>query len=220
MILCLHCATIIEDNSVECPACGESVNLRVYNRILEKIDQYILFGYHYRQKYEEQYAEAGKIETKYAIELSNELFSWIGLAVLSGIIGGASWDFVKFISKKIASQVKDDDLSELVSSDESLKQFSDYLLDYHNSFRGITGEIQDAIFEEMRAHAAEDMDAHLDFDLENKDELMNYLKKNSKKAGEKFRSSKVSVSIVKSLWGKTKVSIEIKREDYTKDTNS
>jgi hypothetical protein len=206
MILCLHCATAIDGNDTECPNCGVTTNVKAYYRILEKINQYILFGYSYRKKYEEQYAENGK----------SEPFAWVGLAVISGLIGGASWDFVKYLSRKIASQFKDEDLSELVSDEEKLKQFSEYMLDYHQSFRGVTCDVRDAIFEEMRAHIAEDMDMPVTLDFDDKTAMLKLLRKYAKKAGEKHRNSKVSMSIVKGLWGKTKISIEV--ENYSKDT--
>lgn len=210
MILCLHCAIAIDGNCTECPNCGVLINLKAYYRILEKINQYILFGYSYRKKYEEQYAETGKIDTKYQLGILSEPFAWVGLAVISGVIGGASWDLVKYLSKKIASQVKDENLTKLVSNEEKLKRFSVYMLDYHQSFRGVTDDVQGAIFEEMRAHVAEHMGFPVEFDFDDKAALLNVLKKFAKKAGTKHRKSKLSMSIVKGLWGKTKISIEVK----------
>ena len=208
-ILCFHCATIIDNSCSECPNCGKFVDKKSYERILNKLNQYILFGYTYRTKYEQQYAKSGKIETKYQFGFLSDVFAWVGLAVLGGVIGGASWDFVKQLVWKIAVQTKDENIKKLASNEESLKLFSDYMLDYHRSFKGVTEEVQDAIYEEMRAHIAEEIKPPENIDFDDKTQILKFLKRCAKKAGEKHRKSKISVSIVKGLWGKTKVSIEI-----------
>jgi hypothetical protein len=211
MILCPHCATAIDSNDAACPNCGVENNSKNYYRILAKVNQYILFGYSYRKKYEKQYAENGKIKTKFHLGFLSEPFAWVGLAVLSGVVGGASWDFVKYLSKKIASQFADEDLSELVSDEIKLIQFSEFLLDYHQSFRGVKDDVRDAIFEEMRAHTAEDLMMPMELDFDDKAAMLRLLKKVSKKAGEKHRKSKLSMSIVKGLWGKAKISIDLEQ---------
>lgn len=208
-ILCFYCATIIDNSCSECPTCGEFIDKKSYERILNKLNQYILFGYSYRTKYEQQYAKAGKIESKYQLGFLGDAFAWAALAVLGGVIGGASWGFVKHLVQKIAAQAKDENLVKLVSNEESLKLFSDYMLDYHRSFKGVKKEIQDVIYEEMRAHIAEEIKPPENIDFDDKVQILKFLKRCAKKAGEKHRKSKISVSIVKGLWGKIKVSIEI-----------
>ena len=198
-ILCLQCASILNDGVTACPNCGEEIDRKAYNRVLSKLNQYILFGYQYREKYENQLKTEGEIKTKYQLLPLSDIFAWVGLAVLGGVIGGASWDFVKYVSKKIASQTDDDSLKEIVYDDNNLKIFANYLLDYHRSFKNIDDKVQDAIFEEMRAHQAED-DPPINFSFENKKLLLKYMKANAKKASEKHRKSKISSGTLNVVW--------------------
>lgn len=212
-MLCLKCATILEDDMAECHTCGEPIDHKAYERILEKANQYILFGYHYRKAYEDQYLRLGTIETKYHLGILGESFAWLGLSVLSGVIGGASWDFVKSLSKKIASQLKSKDISQIVSDDEQLRLFSEYMLDYHHSFKNIKDEIREALLEEMEAHAAEGLDLPSQIDFSDRAQLIRLKKQVVKRANTKRSKSKISVSIVKNLWGKTKLEIKLENEE-------
>lgn len=207
-MLCFRCATIIDINDYECPNCGGSIDIKIYNKIITKINQYILFGYSYRKAYEKQYVENGRIDRKFCLIELSDAYAWVGLAVLGGIIGGASWDFVKLLTKKIAGQTNNDKLQQLVSDETSLKLFSGYLLDYHRSFASVKGEVRDAIYEEMRTHTATEQKSVINIDFDDKEKVMDFLIDCSKKAGEKHRKSKISASVVKNLWDKTNISIE------------
>jgi len=199
-IICFHCATLINAKEKVCSNCDTIVDKNRYERVNNKIHQYIQFGYTYRRRYEKQLKETGKIEEKYRLEFIGDVYAWIGLACLSGVIGSASWEFVKKIVGKIISQVDEPELEIFISDEKSLQRFSNYLLDYHRSFKGVNDDIQDVIFEEMEAHAAEGLSAYKTYDFDDKNQLLEYFKKVSNIARKKHKKSKISVKFAKELW--------------------
>lgn len=213
-ILCLQCGSLIENNISVCPFCSSEIDTKFYFRLVKKVQDYLLFGYEYRRLYEIQYSEKKKIEKKYHLDPPSGAFVWVGLAVLSGVIGNASWDFVKKVINKIRTQVDDSELPFECDDDKELKQLYQFLLDYHRSFAGVEQDVKGAIFEEMRAHQAE-KDPPKSLNLEDKEELMKVLMKYAKRSGEAHRKSKISAKVSKGLWKRIEFTMEI--EDNQKN---
>lgn len=204
MILCLHCAHVFEDAAC-CPQCHSVVDKSQYGSLLRKAGDYIRFGYDYRKRYEEQFKEKGKIELKFALKESAEIINWIGLAVLSGVIGGASWDLIKLVCRKITEQIRSEEVNEIINDDTKLEEMKSFLLEYHCNFKGVKAEVRDAILEEFMAHEAEKF-ASEDFikDLaEDKYKMLNFLKAASA-AGARRYKQKISSAAVKNIWDKVK----------------
>lgn len=204
--LCIQCASVLDSKYSACPFCGCTIDIDLYSRILDRMKFYLYYGYQYRKQYEEQYKEKGQIDVKYHLVELNEAFSWIGLALISGIIGGASWDFVKYVINKIASQLSNEKINNIVSNEKELELFSRYLLDHHHNLRGVREEIKEAILEEMIAHQAE-YDPPKQIDFENAKQMKKLLMKYAKKAGEINRKNKISVKMINGLWSKIEITV-------------
>lgn len=157
--ICFACANIFREDNVdllECPFCGNRVSKNKYEMILNDAREAVHYGWNYRRMYEKELEEKGRIDTHYYLAQYEEIFNFIAVAVLSGILGGVAYDIVKKVIIKISEFVKGNGSKEekskifsLIDSEEDMNKFIQYIDEYYRSFENIDEEVRDAIFEEM-----------------------------------------------------------------------
>ena len=138
-ILCLGCASFVNKvsgNIAYCHKCGKSIKLTDYKQLFQKVSDSVRYGYIYRKSYEEQLNKYGDIRIVYCLNGHPEALNWIALAIFSGIIGGASWDTVKFVINKIKKQLASKELQEInfLTNNSSRDEFSLYLKEYNDNY--------------------------------------------------------------------------------------
>lgn len=157
--ICFACATIYEGNGGQflvCPNCGHRVSRAQYESILQDARDAMHFGWTYRLQYEHDLAEEGAISTHYYLEECEEIFNFIALAAVSGIVGGFAYDVIKKVISSIADFVKQRGSQEenrkifaLIHDEEKMDKFLQYIDEYYTCFDDIDEEVRNAIFEEM-----------------------------------------------------------------------
>jgi len=164
---------------------------------MEIATDYVHFGWLYRCNYEEQHQADNDIRVRFSLEHLPQAASWICLAIMSGIIGGASWDAVKVIISKIRVQNDDPEVSKIVDDEAILLRFRDYMLSYHRSFSDVNPKVRNAIIEEIMAHSSETT-LVLD-DIQNGAIPKHKLEAIIKKSRKRMRG-KISNMIARQLW--------------------
>ena len=90
-LFCFGCGNIfslVNRSDIICPECSFEKNHRKYQKILRYAHNALKFGYRYRKTYEEDYARRGNLDTRYALTPTPEIFAFLAIAALSGIVGG------------------------------------------------------------------------------------------------------------------------------------
>lgn len=109
--ICLGCANVSsmtkKGGCYVCCNCGHTVSWRLYKQLVCSAANCAYYGYLYREAYEKQLRAQKKITTYYALPEPSVLLVFCALAALSGIVGNASYDFVKKIVKRLAVELKD-----------------------------------------------------------------------------------------------------------------
>jgi hypothetical protein len=155
-VLCLNCATIFEaaqNETYTCPNCDYRFDLETLLNRTKLASDAVHFGYQYRKVYEEEPEEGPR--KHYSLLLLHEMVEWVALAVISGLIGGASTELAKRVIAKIKKQVaekpelRDLDEAKLVLNEEEFKKLTLYVTDFltgmENVPRGVKAEIIDEI---------------------------------------------------------------------------
>lgn len=153
--ICLGCAQIIPSSDAEtfsCSFCGFGHSGPVQRKLLHYVSSAAHYGYLYRGLYEEELEEHGEIPACDIGPVSDAL-TWMALAALSGIIGGASWELAGVAVRRIFKQVekeKPDSLQVRTLQDqEKLEKFVRYLQDFVEGLQAADPRIKSAIFTEM-----------------------------------------------------------------------
>lgn len=157
--ICFACASIYEGSDSQflvCPNCGHKVSIEQYESILQDARDAMYFGWTYRLQYEHDLEEKGTIGTHYYLAEYEEIFNFIALAAVSGIVGNFAYDVIKKVIGSIADFVKQRGSQEqkskifaLTDDEEKMKKFLQYIDEYYTCFEDINEEVRDAIFEEM-----------------------------------------------------------------------
>lgn len=154
-VLCLNCATVFEaaqSATYTCPNCDYGFDLETLLKRTKLAGNAVHFGYQYRTVYEE--AEEGP-RAHYSLLLLHEIVEWVVLAVVSGLIGGASTELAKRAIAKIRKQVaeepklRDLDEAKLVLDEEEFKKLTLYVVDFLNGMENVPQEVKAAVIEEM-----------------------------------------------------------------------
>ena len=176
--ICFHCASIYEMEDGEiltCPVCGRSIQLSMYERIMQSIRQAVFGGWTCRIEYEDA-KDDGKL---YYTEQCSEIFNFIAVAAVSGVIGNVSAAILKKVYCKISSYLKqskrnreDETLIGFLESPEKIKKFSEYISAYYDEYEGADAKMRNAIMEEVFVeHVSHIMDGlikmkHKDIDID------------------------------------------------------
>jgi len=128
MSFCLACGEAVVDTDA-CPLCGTMAAPERFAALQAAARPALLFGYRYRRIYEQS--------TRRRFHLNwDELWSFIAIAVASGVIGNASWDAVKVVVRRAIetyrsrSREKEHNAYELLDEAElelAFRYFQDYL---------------------------------------------------------------------------------------------
>ena len=154
--LCFKCASIYTISSADeytCPICHYFIDEALYRRILNSAQIAVYYGYDYRKAYEQQLHTDGKIAKKHALFDPLTVACFIGVAALSGIIGGASYDLVKRVIDKIMKSSKEviDNIGQYnitVSNETDIKVFIQYIQEFHEGKSSAVDEIKREIEKE------------------------------------------------------------------------
>jgi hypothetical protein len=113
VILCLGCAELLPSAGLgePCPRCGFQTSSVQYRRLLGYAEHLVRYGYQYRSLYENE-MRAGHEERRYYLAPLHEAFSFIGLAILSGVIGNTAQDIIKAVIRRIRRQLTDNSLAD------------------------------------------------------------------------------------------------------------
>jgi hypothetical protein len=162
--LCFSCALIFEapnNESVACPECGFISERDFYDRVLEPARDAAVFGYFYRRAFERS-AERGETKKRYALGV-DDIFIFLALAIISGIVGNAAYNASWAALKRIISQVREryehwGELTQLklFDNEEEVRRFIRYIVEFPHFLRELPPEIRTAIVEEMLVDAAAD----------------------------------------------------------------
>jgi hypothetical protein len=207
--ICLQCAELHDGRSA-CPYCGSEVELEEalarYGRDIAR------YGYQYREAYERH--ENVKESQRNCLTDLPELYSWLALAALGGIVGNLSTDAVKALFRKIiessekyrANGPSYEKLAKI--TDEDLERFYEYAREYHTGMKGISRELRNAIIEEMLADAVSE-DEYISKELAKLIFRENIKPKHKKKAAMLYRaalqkkmahSQVAKKSVIEGLW--------------------
>ena len=157
-VLCLNCGEILPRSNVEiiCPQCSTSFNANDFDDLSNYATEAYYYGYQYRVYYERAY-QLSSSPAKPCLGFAGEAFTWVMLAMLSGIIGNATHDVVKKIIADLREQsrmrcTEDKSYDALLNvTDEEIEEIFQYARDYYNGMKSIQKEVRAAIIEEIMA---------------------------------------------------------------------
>ena len=164
LLLCFRCATVYRAKAIgrRCPECGFVPEPDLYDKVVRYAADAARFGHHYREYYERNRPTPDG-HRKHALlpEVSTGL-AFVGVAVLSGVIGGASYDLVRAAVRRIAASLprgkgreRDAEVLELAADAKRLRRFTRDLSDYLYRLEELPAEVRDPIVEEVILHAAQ-----------------------------------------------------------------
>lgn len=156
-ILCLACATIFASGRGKigrCPKCGWSVNVSDYHELFAEAGRVLRFGVLYRIVFEKDLEEDGEVRSMACLHEAPQWLIFCALAVLSGIIGNASYAAVKRVIHRVLP--KDDSArhyTTIVSFDDvQIHRLMTFARDYLDGLRSVSPELRELVAEEERAH--------------------------------------------------------------------
>ncbi|MFC1876504.1 hypothetical protein ACFL2E_04430 [Thermodesulfobacteriota bacterium] len=210
--ICLRCINIfqIDQDSPVCPSCGTQFNEEEYKTALRYAKDAVYFGYYYRNYYEKQLRDKGKVEKHGFISPPEPLLSWIALVALSGIIGSISYDLFTAVIKKIVSQFQQHPNKEelpgihIFEDQDEAKKFMIYLGHYYAGLRDIDEDARNAIYHEMIVHESEriiEEEPDLKFPAD-----MNYLKEKAANRVIDKINFRISEKELKEIWDQVELS--------------
>lgn len=156
--LCLNCGEILprSNEEITCPQCGTSVNASDFDDIFRYAAEAYYYGYQYRVYYERAY-QSSSPPVKPCLAFAGEAFVWVMSAMLSGIIGGVTYDVVKKVVIDIREQSlkrrsEDSSYDALLNvTDDELEVIFQYARDYYQGLKATQKEVRAAIIEEIMA---------------------------------------------------------------------
>jgi hypothetical protein len=158
--ICLECATVndAKGETLTCVECKTEFDADNYKTMLLFAADACRYGYDYREFYEQQLLERGKINSKHSLVAPTNIFEFLAAAVLAGF----TWDVVKtcgsylveFVLRKATMSNRDIEFLQLMSDEKKLKKFVKYVREYSKDFKTASVDVKDAIAEEMHADVA------------------------------------------------------------------
>jgi hypothetical protein len=160
--ICLSCANIVEEPlelSPVCAECGLRVDPERYRRLLSYSERVVRFGYQYRKRFEALGSEERHTQRFMLVPLS-EMYAWVGLAMLSGVVGGASHDAVKKVIEKLAKQFRSRGTASLGQGSEfeaELDQLEAYIVELTTNPKAIRPDVFRPMVEEVLVDFSEEI---------------------------------------------------------------
>ena len=170
-VLCVQCANIfiVDDETIyQCPLCKSEIDNDKYNKLMSYAKDTFWFGYKYRTMFESELEAHGRINKFACFSELSPVTQWIILAIVSGVLGNATWDGIKFIVSKIIKANKQDNdkvFHEIIINEEHFTKVRTYIQDYNNGLKTVDVRIVEAINEEKRTYAiSNDVSKKIDLD--------------------------------------------------------
>lgn len=162
--LCIKCGSLnnSEKNQV-CLNCGQVYYSDLYDKIYQEALLAVRFGYQYRLAFERQIETQDNIYCYYSLQDTPKWVKDLGMIVLSGIIGGVSYDGIKLSFEKAYEKIIKDKVVETtdkanpsqkniyIFNDNTTYQFITYIQEYHKGMPQVDKRVKDAIKEEELA---------------------------------------------------------------------
>ena len=162
MYMCFNCASVTclkSGSKIVCNECSFEIPESSYNRGIEYARKCFKFGIMYRSSYEDQYKRIKNSRefTMWSLDDPGDIQKFITLAILSGIIGNASWEVIRYVIRKIFTQLKE-------TSNQNIIYFMDtfdfeyhkkMINDYYHFLHEVPIEVKRAIAEELIAEVVE-----------------------------------------------------------------
>jgi hypothetical protein len=134
--LCLSCANVFSATAKQaiCPVCGDQLDVNLFLRLMVYSRLAMRFGYQYRKAYSRDLLK-GPIRTKYLLKDFGDWFAFVGLAVLSGVIGNASYDLIKHLvwkfcrERAVSDRVMQKPFSHIEFDDAEIEKLIGYVED-------------------------------------------------------------------------------------------
>ncbi|VVU99848.1 MULTISPECIES: hypothetical protein [Mesonia] len=235
--LCTNCGFINIDNSTcICTNCSTEIDTKSYSELMTYAGRASKYGYKYRTEYENQVAEFGEVRTQYSLLDPTTYYEWLAAAALSGMVGTVAYDLVKFVAQQIYKQItakntvlteSDKSILDLISDNDELIKFSNYIRQYYKGNAKIPKKALNAILKEELVHSLLDnhkgefnetiKQINIDEDkpLDVKKEFSHLLLQASKSAGRK-RKEKPKLEELKKSLKKLKKEIKKTRKEKKK----
>lgn len=146
--ICLNCGRINE--SLTCPNCHYTISEEEYNKIIEKAQKTIRYGYYYRKKSEKS------LNIHYNLLSPTNYLEWIATAVLAGV----SYDLLKYLAMRIYSHIKVNLTSndkryshiiDILNDETKFQEFVKYLQEYKDGLATLEEDKKKYIEEEIEA---------------------------------------------------------------------
>ena len=153
--ICPNCATfnLTTTKGFECSNCGQSFNRRHLKITHDYAKHVYLYGHVYRRAYQNQLDDNGEVSTKFCLT-HDEIYKFIGLAMLSGVFGNFAWEIVKNACFKIVESYNKKFKKEYTFSEHELNEIYESFKLFIKSPGQIDKKVMDSIVEEMFAHGA------------------------------------------------------------------
>lgn len=145
--ICLNCGHITEN--LICPNCQHTISENEYNKVIEKAQKSIRYGYYYRKEAEKD------LDIHYNLLSPTNYLEWIAAAVLAGV----SYDLLKYLAIKIYNHIKDKLKSnerysmilDILNDERKFREFVKYLQEYKDGLVTLDEDKKKYIEEELRA---------------------------------------------------------------------
>ncbi|PWT78853.1 MAG: hypothetical protein C5B59_00930 [Bacteroidetes bacterium] len=140
MYLCTNCLSLDVtkiERFIVCNKCSFKKPVVQYNRELEKAKMVVRFGYQYRKRQENDRRLNPKVKRAYYLPELDDIFGFLGLAVLNGVIGGLAYDAIKKMIKQLLNdplviKIDDEDFKKFLKSEREQEKFIKYIQAYRN----------------------------------------------------------------------------------------
>lgn len=146
--ICLNCGRITEN--LICPNCQHTISEYEYNKVIEKAQKSIRYGYYYRKEAEKN------LYIHYNLLSPTNYLEWIAAAVLAGV----SYDLLKYLAIKIYNHIKakltSDEkrysmILDILNDERKFQDFVKYLQEYKDGLVTLDEGKKKYIEEELRA---------------------------------------------------------------------
>ncbi len=149
--LCLHCGAVAAALEI-CPDCSKPFDPERFILIRRTAEHAVRYGYHYRKLYETE-----GLDRRYNLEIS-ELWTFVGIAVSSGILGNAAYDLVKTVASRIIdtsgqyfNRPEHDVVSRTLIDQDRFNEFYTYVEQFLAGNPDLPTSLRDALIEEIVA---------------------------------------------------------------------
>ena len=168
-LICLNCGNIskvgtFKTQEIICPSCGFFIESSDYFEIIELSEEMVRMGYLYRKRYETDYQIDETLSSRYCLAALPDELIFIGVAAVTGIIGGLSYDIFKEIISKIREQYKPnknkpytETVEQIFSNASTQSDFISYLRDYNAGLENVEPKIKNAIFDELKVDSIQEV---------------------------------------------------------------